>query len=245
MLGIGRNHASATLAFLAAMFLGALPAPAAAQGCATEPGGLIGERWRALDGADGPLGCPEGSEFRIEGQKDLPGETAGDAPALASHAGRLFIAWKGSGNDEINLMLSNDGGASFVAKSVPGETTDRAPALASDGTALFLAWKGSDNDDINVARVILFANTAGVMGIEGLTDKVTLPATANDAPALAAHAGRVFLAWPGSNNERINLTVSLDGGRTFPVGVELDERSDAPRRAPPLARHRAAPRSQG
>ena len=217
---------------LIACVITGLAAPVAARDCPTQPFGLIGERWRALDGADGPLGCPVGNEFGVEGQKDLPGDTTGTSPALAGHAGRLFLAWKGSGNDAINLMLSNDAGVSFGFKRTFGETTDRPPALVSDGAGLVLAWKGSGDEHINIARVGLFANTAGVMGIEGLTNKVTLPETTDHAPALAFHQGRIFLAWRGSGNEQLNIAVSLDGGRTFRVKRVLAETSEA---APALA----------
>lgn len=80
---------------------------AAARDCPVQPFGLIGQRWLELDGADGPLGCPVSEETGVEGQKDFTDEFTEAAPALAGHAGRLFLAWKGSGNDALNLTLSN------------------------------------------------------------------------------------------------------------------------------------------
>ena len=35
-------------------------------------------------------------------------DSSGEAPALASHGGRLFLAWKGSGNPQLNAMFSDD-----------------------------------------------------------------------------------------------------------------------------------------
>lgn len=229
---------SALLVLLHVFAFAWLADSAGARECPVRPFGLIGERWLELDGADGPLGCPAGDEFGVEGQKDLPGELSGAPTAIAGHAGRLFLAWKGSGNDSLNLMLSNNGGISFESKMIFGETSDRAPALVSDGSALFLAWKERDENadehvarHISLARVSLFANTAGTMGIEGLGPKILLAETTEQAPALAIHQGRLFLAWIGVGNRRLNLAVSTDGGRTF-AKLALEPTSDA---APALA----------
>ncbi len=231
------GRAAWTALFIVAVVVG-LAVTAEARDCAVRPFGLIGERWLELDGADGPLGCPVSEEFGVEGQKDIPGELSGAAPTLAGHAGRLFLAWKGSGNDSLNLMLSGDGGVSFGFKRTFGETSDRSPALVSDGGGLLVAWKERDDAEehlarhISVARVSLFANTSGAMGIEGLVDKVVLPEMTEQAPALAFHQGRVYIAWVGVGNRRLNLAVSTDRGKSFPTKRILDQTSDA---APALA----------
>src|SRR5262249_23152404 len=50
----------------------------------------------------GPLGDPN---FKIEGlvDKQILGDTTSSAPSLLSSGGVLFIAWKGSGNDNLNV----------------------------------------------------------------------------------------------------------------------------------------------
>ncbi len=202
---------------------------AAAQ-CRIMPVGLIAERWNELDGASGPLGCPISGEFRVPGPKTLPRETTETAPAIASHEGRLFLAWKGAGNDNINLMWSSDGIGFSTPVTLP-EATDAAPALASFNGRLFLAWKGSGNEAINVAKVTFFASTAGAFGVERLEGKVTLGDTTEAAPALAAHAGRLFLAFKGAGNDALNLLFSSDGA-TFGGKRTFGDSSD---RAPALA----------
>jgi hypothetical protein len=179
--------------------------------------------------------CQLTGEFDLEGWDNVVlGDTSPMGPALASHLGRLFLAWKGGGNDNLNLMASDDDGGTFPVKKTFADATDNPPALARHGQRLLLAWKGSGNENLNVAKVILFANTTGGFGIEGLEDKVTLGETSNRGPSLASHAGRLFLAWKGANNDALNLTFSDDGGLTFRGKVTLGETSEE---APALASH--------
>ncbi|MGY4304156.1 uncharacterized protein YodC (DUF2158 family) [Bradyrhizobium sp. USDA 4369] len=205
--------------------------PVNAQECPIQPTGRILDRWFFLDGARGPLGCPVSGETRVEGQKDIPGELTEDSPVIALHAGHLYIAWRGT-NDAINMMVSNDDGASFTSKTTFAETSDAAPALASHNGSLFIAWRGSGNRNINLAKVSLFANTNGEFGIEGLSGKVTLDERTDLRPTLASHGGRLFIAWKGSGNDDINLRASADGGVSFPIKRVLSETTDA---APSLA----------
>lgn len=156
--------------------------------------------------------------FGIEGleEKVVLGDTSEAAPALASHNGRLFLAWKGSGNDNLNLMFSEDNGASFRGKTTFSETSSHGPALTSHGGRLFLAWKGSGNENLNVARVVLFGNTAGGFGIEGLEGKVVLGEISEEPPALGSQSGMLFLGWKGEGEDHLNLRVSRDGSFQAP-----------------------------
>jgi hypothetical protein len=148
----------------------------------------------------------------VEGieQKVILGDTSDTSPAIASHGGRLFLAWKGSGNDELNIAVSTDAGRTFIGKKILSEESEFAPALASFNGRLYIAWTGLD-ENLNVARVTVFANTAGGAGIEGIESKVTLDETSEAAPALCSHNGRLFLGWKGSGNDEINIAFSSDG----------------------------------
>lgn len=158
----------------------------------------------ALMGIDGV----EGTE-----QKVILPATSEASPAIASHGGRLFIAWRGSGNEQLNLAFSDDDGRSFKGTTTLGDESDFAPALASHNGRLYLAWTGLD-DGLNVAKVTLFGNTAGGFGIEGLEGKVTLGETSEAAPALVSHRERLYLAWKGEDND-LNLAFSSDNGASF------------------------------
>jgi hypothetical protein len=186
--------------------------------------------------------CQLTGEYDLEGwHKAITGEASEENPALASHDGRLFLAWKGT-DDKINLMISDDAGATFHSKRTLGETSSHAPALTSHNGRLFLAWKGSGNDKLNVAQVILFASTAGAFGIEGLKAKVTLGEMSKAGPALISHSGRLFLAWKGSGNDKLNVakvilfasTAGTFGIEGLEAKVTLGEMSQA---GPALASH--------
>ena len=91
----------------------------------------------------------------ITKHKLILGDTSPVSPSIAFCNRNLYLAWKGDGNNNLNVMVSTDAGASFGRKNTSPETSDDAPALASDGSRLFIAWKGSGNDNLNVARVDL------------------------------------------------------------------------------------------
>jgi hypothetical protein len=114
----------------------------------------------------------------------------------------VFLAFKGAGNDNLNLMLSRNGGASFEAKASFGDASDRAPTLASHSGRLWLAWKGSGNEGLNLGRVSLFGNTAGGVGIEGLEGR--------DAVKMRFQNGEV--AW-----------VPAQGSRMVVAGYQQDD----------------------
>jgi len=133
------------------------------------------------------------------------------AVAFATHAGKLYAAWRGSGNKTLNLMVSGDGGATWRGKTTLKDSSDHAPALVSHGNALLLAWTGLGEGKLNVARVVLIGNTRGDFDIEGINGKVTLADSSDSGPALASAGGRVLLGWRGTGDGNLNLIASTDG----------------------------------
>ena len=170
--------------------------------------------------------------------KHILEETSDTSPALASFEGRLFIAWKGSGNDNLNVAFSSDNGATFSGKHTSSETSDSAPALAVlDGQQLCIAWKGSGNDNLNVATVDFVADMAGHFSIAGLSHKHILEETSDTSPALAStfargRLGELIIAWKGSGNDNLNVASSSDIGATFSGNPTVSDTSDS---APALA----------
>ncbi|QKW10075.1 hypothetical protein HUT18_30310 [Streptomyces sp. NA04227] len=154
--------------------------------------------------------------YRIEVEvKTVLGATSDAAPALASHNGRLFLGWRGSGNESLNLAFSQDEGVTFTGTKTFTDESEHSPSLVSHGGRLFMSWAGVGNDDVNVAKVVLFGNTAGGFGIEGLADKKVLPHETDAAPALASLNGLLFLAWKDIDDDFLHIQLSGDG--TFDV----------------------------
>ncbi|WP_223643627.1 hypothetical protein, partial [Planococcus sp. 4-30] len=146
----------------------------------------------------------------LEGKVVL-NDTSEKSPALTSHNGRLFLAWKGAGNDNLNLMFSNNNELHFHGKKVFGDTSHYSPALVSHGGRLYMAWTGRGKGNLNISKVALFSNTTGAFGIEGLEGTVVLGDTSEQSPTLASHANRLFLGWKGAGNDNLNLLSSHDG----------------------------------
>ena len=143
--------------------------------------------------------------------KTVLGDTSPLTPSLASLNGRLYIAWKGDGNDQLNVMVSTDNGVTFHNKFISGETSPRAPALAAHNGRLFIAWKGDGNDQLNVAAV----NLDGAGSPTGFSNKVVLGDTSPLSPSLASAGGTLYLAWRGDGNDQLNVMDSTDNGATF------------------------------
>ncbi len=160
-------------------------------------------------------------------------ETTDGRPALLSHAGLLYLAWKGSGNDNLNVAFSEDDGATFPGsnKATYDDTSDRGPALATFNGGLFIAWKGSGNENLNVATVHLFVGGRG----DSLGNKQTLNETTGEDPTLTmmqTGSGHVLaLGWKGAGNDNLNVAVSSDG-RDFSRKATYPQVSD---RGPALA----------
>jgi peptidase A4-like protein len=180
--------------------------------------------------SDGTIALPDTVQCRFVGSELVSKVTLGDrspvSPSLASLGGRLYLAWKGDGNNFLNVMCSTDGGRSFGHKHTSGERSPQTPGLTAHGGNLFIAWKGDGNDNLNVARVA----TAGD-AITGLVDKVTLGDTSPVGPSLASVNGRLYLSWKGDGNNFLNVMCSTDGGRSFGHKHTSGERSP---RAPGL-----------
>jgi len=150
-------------------------------------------------------------------------DTSPKSPALASLNGRLYLGWKGDGNDNLNVEYSADDGVTFGNKYTSPETSPQAPALCVHNGNLYIAWKGDGNDNLNVARVNISGNS-----ITGFVNKVILPDTSPVSPALASLNGRLYLAWKGDGNDNLNVEYSADNGATFGNKYTSPETSPQP-----------------
>ena len=170
----------------------------------------------------------QGTITGISNGKTILGETTPMAPALTSLNGHIYLAWRGDGNDQMNIAYSTDNGGSFHNKLITGDTTTDTPAICAHNGNLFLAWKGDGNDNLNVAQVGVNVDGAPT----GFVNKITLGDTSPTSPALASNNGTLYLAWKGDSNDNLNVLSSTDEGRTFGDKMTSPESSDA---APALA----------
>src|SRR5262249_39044475 len=125
----------------------------------------------------------------LSSKKTLP-ERSDCRPALASAGSRLFLAWTGQGDGNLNLLTSPAGGTTWGDKFTFDETSSHGPALASHDGELFLAWKGSGNENLNVARVDFAAPPPAPPTVTGLSKKVIFDETSDYGPALASHVSQ-------------------------------------------------------
>ncbi len=153
----------------------------------------------------------------------ITSETTPRAPSIASLNGRLYISWKGDGNDNLNVMYSADNGATFGQKYTSPETSPQAPAICAHNGNLYIAWKGDGNDNLNVAQVVISGNN-----ITGFANKRTLGDTSPLSPALASFGGRLYIAWKGDGNDNLNVMYSADNGSTFGNKYTSPETSPQP-----------------
>jgi hypothetical protein len=141
------------------------------------------------------------------GNKFTSPETSPRAPALCMHDGNLFIAWKGDGNDHLNVaqvQVSGTRVTGFTNKVTLGDTSPMSPTLASLNGRLYLGWKGDGNDNLNVMYSSDNGHTFG--------NKFTSPETSPQAPGLCAHNGNLFITWKGDGNDNLNVAqVQLSG----------------------------------
>jgi hypothetical protein len=218
--------------------------PAEAPG---KDGGWDSSSWVGLDGSGSNDVLQAGVEQAVDSngrasyvawyewfcnyQKRTLADTSPFSPSLASLNGRMYIAWRGDGNNNLNVMMSVDDGQTFGSKTVSPETSDDAPALATDGSTLYIAWKGHGNDNLNVATVALDGPSGAPIG---LINKVILSDTSPVRPTLAVLNGNLYLGWKGDGNDNLNVMVSTNQGRSF--GAKLVSEETSPQ-APALAAH--------
>lgn len=156
----------------------------------------------------------QGTIEGISAEKVTLGDQSPYQPALASLNGRLYLAWRGDGNDNINVaqvaLDANGEPTGLISKWTGGDTSTAAPALCANAGSLFLSWKGDGNDNINVAQVALDGNGEPT----GLINKVTLEDQTPTSPALASLDNVLYLAWKGDGNDNLNV-ISSDDGSNF------------------------------
>lgn len=130
-----------------------------------------------------------------------------------------------AGNEELYLLASHDGGATFtraqVSSLAPGTEDVDFFAMAASGTTLWVAWQG----DRNGAGDDIFFQMSTDGGATWLPADVELDssgpgvADADWEMTLSAEGSLVVVAWQeeiaSTFNEELRMAVSTDGGATW------------------------------
>ncbi|MFI0412429.1 hypothetical protein [Actinomadura sp. 3N508] len=156
-------------------------------------------------------------------EKTTLAEASDVSPSVVSNGERIFLAWKGSNNLNLNLLVSGDNGVTYGGKHTSRETSEFSPTLAALFHTVFIAWTGEDSR-LNIAEVE-FSNPQPPQ-IIGLKRKVTLAEKSPFRPSLTSDLnGALYLAWTGEDN-KLNIIISLDRGATWSGKFTFRETSD-------------------
>jgi hypothetical protein len=97
--------------------------------------------WIAWIGTDDALNVMDVPLATSSCQHQIFNETSDSSPSIAgTHSDTIWIAWKGSGNNSLNIM--NVLGTS--AKYVLNELSEKSPSIAWFNRTLWIAWTGTD-----------------------------------------------------------------------------------------------------
>lgn len=169
---------------------------------------------------------PAGPTLRLDRSHFLADSSEG-TPSLASLDGRLYLAWQGRGEHKLNVMLSEDDGATFTGKQTyEPEASSHGPSLVAHNGSLWLAWKGDDNSKLTVMRVVVLRNTQGKTSLGDAANRVVLGERSDSAPTLCSFNGTLVLSWRGTGDEFLNLRISPDGTFQPWSGWRTVDRSD-------------------
>ena len=144
---------------------------------------------------------------------------AGDSqfPQIESEGNRTFVVWQDNttGNNEIYLKRSTDGGVSFDAKKNMSNNAgdSQFPQIESEGNRTFVVWQ--DNTTGN-NEIYLKRSTDGGVSFDA---KKNMSNNAGDSqfPQIESEGNRTFVVWQDNTtgNNEIYLKRSTDGGVRF------------------------------
>lgn len=156
----------------------------------------------------------------------------GPAIAFAPLLNCLVFAWRGVGNNAVNVALSSTSNNNINSLggvyTSPTETTSDTPAVsvAANG-AIYIAWKGVDNNDLSVAQLGIDTAHPGVPTVSGFTGKTSFLGVSGSFPSLyffehnylsfASAAGELISFITTDTNPPNLLTVSNESTALTPV----------------------------
>lgn len=94
---------------------------------------------------------PHRTEFDLASRRTF-GEYSDGGPAIAIQGQSILLAYRGSGNTNLNLLRVDLNDYSVISKRISGDCTPYRPALAYDQDHTYIAWTGED-DHLNAAVI--------------------------------------------------------------------------------------------
>ena len=144
-------------------------------------------------------------------------DTSEKGVSFATAFGKLFMAWTGRGNNQLNVMASPNG-TNWFDKVTLSERSEVCPVLGVHQNQLVLAWTGTD-ERLNV----LFSSDGRTW-----TDKRTLDERSNDGPQVVSFASKLYIAWTGTDSHHhLNVMSSANRGATWQNKQTLGDTSVA------------------
>jgi hypothetical protein len=141
-----------------------------------------------------------------------------NSPGLASHEGRLHLAWSDVASQQLRIAFAEYSDQSiltgFIGTFVSPEIVVGAPALCSFAGLLFIAWTGTDGR-LNVGRVDLSEGRATAI------HKWTYDETSRSGPALGSLGNGLYIAWTGTDNRLNVMNIAMSTLGTFFVPNSL------------------------
>ena len=139
-------------------------------------------------------------------------------PKIASVADNIYVVWSDavSGNGDIYIAISDNGGATFSAPqllSIDSPLASSTPQIATAGNNVYVAWM-----DLSPGNQEIFFRASHDNG-RTFTDQRNLsthPGSSTD-PQLSSSGDNVYVVWHDSRsgNGDIYLSTSHNGGSTF------------------------------
>ncbi|MEU5262937.1 hypothetical protein [Amycolatopsis sp. NPDC021455] len=149
------------------------------------------------------------------------GPRTDDRPALGVVGDRVFMAWRGTGPDEM-IWYSELGPGGWTPQRLAGNGTassTHGPALAGHDGRLFLAWKGSGGNE-----QLYWCTYDG----SSWTDPQPFAGGSTHGPALASSPGGLVMAWKGSGGDDQLWRATYGGGSWSPQQPAVGRSSHGP-----------------
>jgi hypothetical protein len=183
-------------------------------GVATATGpDLVARWWSNGAGRCVPIPTPPPPPPDFTAANKVPGVGTAESPTLAVFNGRLYMAWRGVGDQ--NLYWASFDGTSWAPQQrLDTASSSIGPTLAAINGKLWMAWKGYATDSHIYYSSFDGTRWAPQAAVPGVSTSY--------GPALTVYNNRLFMTWKGLGADPHIHWTSSDGTSWAPQGVLND-----------------------